>query len=134
MVTCCVEGCSNQSGLNKNVSYHKISGHKRKYVRDASIRAIARPVLPKAIHGSFDHLTKDSFDETQELKRCLLGSNLQYILKPDAIPSVFPNGKAVNKSVLSNIEKTIKLRKVKVSLFNIRVEKMQRGGFSYRNT
>ena len=60
--------------------------------------------------------TKDSFDESQELKRGLLGGNLQYILKPDVVPSLFPNGKAVNKSVSSNIEKTIKLRKVKVSV------------------
>ena len=64
--------------------------------------------------------TKDSFDESQELKRRLLGGNLQYILKPDVVPSLVPNGKAVNKSVSSNIEKTTKLRKVNVSLFNIR--------------
>ena len=63
--------------------------------------------------------TKDSFDESQELKQRLLGGNLQYTLKPDAVPSLFPNGKAVNKSVSSNIEKMIKLRKIKVSLFNI---------------
>ena len=63
--------------------------------------------------------TKDSFDESQELKQHLLGGNLQYTLKPDAVPSLFPNGKAVNKSVSSNIEKMIKLRKIKVSLFNI---------------
>ena len=95
---CTVKGCSNQSRLNKNVSYHKIPGHERKDIRDAWIRAIARPVLPKAIRGSSDHFTKDSFDESEELKRRLLGGNLQYILKPDAVPSLFPNGKAVNKS------------------------------------
>ena len=64
--------------------------------------------------------TKDSFDESQEQKRGLLGGNLQYILKSDVVPSLFPNGKAANKSISSNIEKTIKLRKVKVSLVNIR--------------
>ena len=94
------------------------------YIRDAWIRAIARPVFSKAIHVSSDHFTKDSFDESQELKRRLLAGNLQYILKPDAVPSLFPNGKTVNKSVSSTIEKTIKLRMVKVSLFNIRMEKM----------
>ena len=60
--------------------------------------------------------TKDSFDESQELKQRFLGGSLQYILKPAVVPSLFPNGKAVNKSVSSNIEKTIKLRKVKVSV------------------
>ena len=43
--------------------------------------------------------------------------------EPDAVPSLFPNGKANNKSVLSNIEKLIKLRKVKVSLLNIHMAK-----------
>ena len=64
---CAVKGCSNQSRLNKKVSYHKIPGHERKDVRDGWIRAIARPVLLKATHGSSDHFIKDSFDETQEL-------------------------------------------------------------------
>ena len=109
--------------LNKNVSYHKIPGQDIKDKRDAWIRSIARPVLPKAIPVCSDHFTEDSFDESQELKWRLLGGNLKYILKPDTIPSLFPNGKAVNKSVSSNIEETIKLRKVKVSLFKIRMEK-----------
>ena len=95
---------------------------RREKIRNAWIRAIARPVLPKAVHVSSDHFTEDSFDESQELKR-RLGGNLQYIYKPDAVTPLFPNGKAINKSVLSNIEKTIKLRTVKVSLFNIRMEK-----------
>ena len=64
---------------------------------------------------SSDQFTEDLFDESQELKRPLLGGNLRYILKPDAVPALFPNGKAVNKSVSSNTE-TIKLRKVKVSV------------------
>ena len=68
-----------------------------KSIREAWIRAIARPVRPKAVHVFTNHFTKDSFDESQELKRRLLGSNLKYILKPDAVPSLFPNGKAVNK-------------------------------------
>ena len=76
-----------------------------------------------------DHFTEDSSDESQELKRRLLGGNLRYILKPDAVPSLIANGLAVNKSVSSNVGETIKLRKVKVSLFNIRMEKMQKGGF-----
>ena len=63
-----------------------------------------------------DHFTEDSFDESQELKRRLLGGNLKYILKPDAVPWLFPNGKAVNKSVSSNVEETIKLRSVKLSV------------------
>ena len=60
---CTVKGCSNQSRLNKNVSCHKIPGQERKDVRDAWIRAIARPVLPKATDVSSDHFNKDSFDE-----------------------------------------------------------------------
>ena len=134
MVTCCVKGCSNQSRLNKNVSYHKIPGQERKDVRDAWIRAIARPVLPKAVHVCSNHFTEDSFDESQEPKRRLLGGNLKHILKPDAVPSLFLNGKAVNKSGSSDIEETIKLTKVKLSLFNMRVIKMQKGVFSYRST
>ena len=63
---CTGKGCTNQSRLNKNVSYHKIPGKERKDIRDAWIRAIARPV-PKAIHVSSDHFTKDLFDESQEL-------------------------------------------------------------------
>ena len=129
MITCCIKGCSNQSRLNKSLSYHKIPGQKRKDIRDAWIKAIARLVLPKAIHVCSDHFTEDSSDESQELKRRLLGGNLRYILKPDAVPSLFANGLAVNKSVSSNVGETIKLRKVKVSLFNIRMEKMQKGGF-----
>ena len=101
----------------------------RKDIRDAWIRAVARPVLSKAIHVYSDHFTEDSFDESQELKQRLLGGNLKYLLKPDAVPSLFSNEKTINKSLSSNIEKTIKLRKVKVSLLNIRMEKMQKGGF-----
>ena len=71
----------------------------------------------------FDHFTEDSFDESQELKQHVLGGNLKYILKPDVVPSLFPNVKVVNKSLSSNIKKPIKLRKVKVSLLNIRIEK-----------
>ena len=135
MVTCCVKGCSNQSRLNKNVLYHKIPGQERKDIRDAWIRAIARPVLPKTIHVCSDHFTKNSFDESQELKQCFLGGNLKYILKPDAVPSLFPNGNVVNKSVSSNVEETIKLRKVEVSLFNIYVwKKCKKEAFSYCNT
>ena len=103
MVTYCVEGCSNQSRLNRNVSYHEIPDQERKDIMNAWVRAIARSIylklsmcllitLPKI------HLMKDSFDESQELKRCLLCGNLKYILKPDAVSSLFPNGKAVNKS------------------------------------
>ena len=51
-----------------------------------------------------DHFTEDSSDESQKLKRRLLGGNLKYILKPDAVPFLFPNGKAVNKSVSSDIK------------------------------
>ena len=115
--------------MNSNVSYHKIPGQERKEVGDAWITAIVRPVLLKAVHVCSDHFTEDSFDESQELKRRLLGGNLKYVLKPDAVPSLFPNGKVVNKLVSSNIEKTIKLRKVKVSLINISMQKMQIGGF-----
>ena len=122
MIIYCVKGCSNQSRLNKNTSSHKIPGQERKDIRDAWIRAITRPVLPKAIHVCSDHFTEDSFDESQKLKQCLLGGNLKYIVKPDAIQSFFPNGKAVNKSVSPNVEETIKLRKVKVSLLNIRIK------------
>ena len=50
MVTCCVKGCSNQSRLNKNVSYNKIPGQERKDIKNAWIRAITRPISPKAIH------------------------------------------------------------------------------------
>ena len=89
------------------ISYNKIPGHGRKDIRDAWIRAFARPVLPKAVHVCFDHFTQDSFDESQELKSHLLGGNLKYILKPDAVPSLFLNGKVVNKSGSSNIEEMI---------------------------
>ena len=41
---CTVKGCSNQSRLNKNVSYQKIAGQERKDIKVAWIRAIARPV------------------------------------------------------------------------------------------
>ena len=119
---CTVKSCSTKSRSNKNVSHYKIPGQERKNLRDAWIRAIARPVLPKAVDVSSDHFTKDSFDESQELKQHILSGNLQYIFKPDVVPFLFLNGKVVNKSVSSNIEKTIKLRKVKVSLFNIRME------------
>ena len=85
------------------------------------VRAVTGPVLPKAVHVCSDHFTKDSFDESQELKQHLLGGNFKHILKPDAVPSSFPNGKAVNKSVSYNIEETIKFRNVKVSLFNIHI-------------
>ena len=58
---------------------------------DAWIKAIARQVLFKAVHVCSDHFTEDSFDESQELKRHVLGGNLKYIIKPDAVPSLFPN-------------------------------------------
>ena len=45
----------------------------------------------------FGHFTEDSFDESQEVKRHLLSSNLKNIHKLGAVPSLFPNGKAVNK-------------------------------------
>ena len=89
----------------------------------------ARSVLPKSVHVCSDHFTEDSFDESQELKWRLFGGNLKYILRLDAVPSLFPNGKAVNKSGSSNIEETINLRKVKVSLFNISMVKIQKRGF-----
>ena len=96
--------------------------------------SITRLALTKAVNLSSDHFTEDSFDESQKLKQHLLGSNLQYILKPVVVLSLLANGKSINKSVPSNTEKTIKLRKVKISLFNICMEKMQKGGFSYHNT
>ena len=54
---------------------------------------------------------ENSFDKSKELKRHLLGGNLKYLLKPDKVPLLIPNGKAINKSGSSNIEKTINLRK-----------------------
>ena len=72
-------GMEFQSRLNKNVSYHKIPGQDRKHIRDAWIRAITRPVLPKAVHVCPDHLTKDLCDESQELKQHLLSGNLKCI-------------------------------------------------------
>ena len=103
------KGSSNQSRLNKNVSYLKIPGQKRKDIRDASMRAIARPVLSKAINVCSDHFTKDSFYKSQELKRHLLGGNFKYIRKPGAVLSLFPNEKVVNqyhliKKKQSNLE------------------------------
>ena len=38
MLTCSVKGCSNQSRLNKNVSYYKILSQERKDIRDTWIR------------------------------------------------------------------------------------------------
>ena len=51
----------------------------------------------------YDHFTESSLDESQELKWHLLGGNLKHIPKPDAVPSLFPNGKAVNKSVSGSV-------------------------------
>ena len=68
MVTYCVKGCLNQSRFNKNNSHYKTPGQERKDIRDAWIRAITRPVLPKADHVCSDQFTEDSFDESQELK------------------------------------------------------------------
>ena len=48
MVTCCLKDCSNQSRLNKHVSYHKIPGEEGKDIRDTWIKAITRSALPKA--------------------------------------------------------------------------------------
>ena len=56
MVTCCVKDCSDQSRLNKNVSYHKIPDEERKDTRDALIKTIARPVLPKVVRVRSDQL------------------------------------------------------------------------------
>ena len=50
-----------------------------------------------------DHFTKDSFDESQELKRHSLDGNLKHILKPDAVPSLFPNEVAVNRAGSASI-------------------------------
>ena len=89
MVTWCVKGCSNQSSLKKNVSYRKIPRQWRKKILDAWIKAIARPVLSKAVHVCSDHFTEDSFDESQELKRRVLGGNLKCIIKPDVAHPYF---------------------------------------------
>ena len=123
MVNRCVKGSSNQSRLNKNVSYIKIPDQERKDIRDAWRRAIARPVLSKAIHVFSDRFTEDPSDESQKLKRRLLGGSSKYIFKPDSVPPLFSNGKVVHKSVSSNIEKTIKLKGGKVSLFSVRIER-----------
>ena len=77
------------------------------------IKTIARPVLSKAIHACSDHFTEVHLMKAKRSPQHLLGDILKYILKPDAVPSLFPNGKTVNKSVSPNIEKTINLRKVK---------------------
>ena len=106
-----MKGCSNQSRLNKNVSYHKRPDKERKDTRDAWIKTIARPVLLKAVHVCSDQFTEDSFDESEEPKWHLLGGNLKYLLKPDEVPFLIPNGKTLNKSGSSNLEETIKLRK-----------------------
>ena len=98
MVSCWRKGCSNQSRLNENISHHQIQGQKKKDKKGCLIKAIDRPVLPKAARVCFYHFTKDSSEKSKELKQHLLGSNLKYILKPDAVASLFPNGKAINKS------------------------------------
>ena len=72
--------------MNKNVSYHNIPGEEGKDIRDAWTRAIARPVLPKAVRVCSDNVNKDSFDEPcsidcDELMWRLLTGNLKYILK-----------------------------------------------------
>ena len=53
MAPWCVAVCSNQSRLSKNVSYHKIPGQESK-----DVRAIARPVLSKAMHVCSDYFSK----------------------------------------------------------------------------
>ena len=97
-ITCYKKDCSNQSRLNKNISNHKIPGQERKDISDAWIRTITRQVFPKAVDVCSDHFTENSCDESQELKQRLFSGNLKYILKPDVVPSLFPNWKAVNKS------------------------------------
>ena len=74
-----MKGCSNQSRLNKNVSFHKIPGQDRKDIRDAWIRAIARPVLPKVVDVCSDYFTEDLFHGSQELKQRLLGIDLNHM-------------------------------------------------------
>ena len=120
--------------MNKNVSYHKIQGQEKKDTTDVWIKTIARPVLSKAIHACSDHFTEVHLMKAKRSPQHLLGDILKYILKPDAAPSLFPNGKTVNKSVSSNIEKTIKLGKVKDLCLIYVCEKCKKEGFSYRNT
>ena len=127
MVTCYMKGCSNQSRLNKNVSYHKIPGQERKDIKKAWTRAIARP---KAVHVCSDHFTEDSFDENQEITWHLLGGNLKYILKPDAVPPLFPNGKAVKKSWPSSVHLQQAFRKQKHLIKKLSWTKFQAAGFN----
>ena len=49
MVTCCVKGCSNQSRLNTNVSYHKLLGKQKRF--NSSVRG--KPQLSEKFHQNW---------------------------------------------------------------------------------
>lgn len=98
MLTCCVNCCSNQSRLNKNICYYTIRGKERKDIRDVCIKATFKLGCFKISHVCPGHFMGNYFDEIQELKQCLLGSQSRpFLLTADAVPSLFPNMKDSNK-------------------------------------
>ena len=76
---------------------------------------------------------EDSFYESQELKRFLLGSKRHLLLKAVSVLSLFSNRRDGNKLGLSNIEvkdiETIEFRNVKVSMFHPRIKKYEKKCF-----
>ena len=77
---------------------------------------------------------EDSFDESQELKRFLVGDKLKYLLKPDVLSSLPAHWKVRNKEGLSSLvvqdTDTIKFRKVESFLFEFRIKKSQKEAFN----
>ena len=73
---------------------------------------------------------EDSFDESQELKRFLLGEKLKYLLKPDVFPSLPAHWKVGNKGGLFSLvvqdTDAIKFGKVGSFLFEFRIKKSQK--------
>ena len=138
MITCCVKSCSNQSRLNKRVSCNRLPDKRRKDKRDAKIKTINRSVLHKAIHVCSIQSIEDSFDESQELKRFLLGEKLKYLLKPDVFPFLPAHWKVGNKGGLFSLvvqdTDAIKFGKVGSFLFEFRIKKSQKEIFQYCNT
>lgn len=62
--TCCVNGYSNQSRLNKNVAYPKITRKKTNHMREASIKAIFKPRFNMKSVFNLKHTTHKLSEKT----------------------------------------------------------------------
>ena len=85
MITCCVKGCSNQSRLNKKVSYHKIPIELREKLGETT--AIGESLLKK-VENLFLH-TSIKISENLDIKRLrwnkIDSSKEKNILRKDAL-------------------------------------------------